>query len=85
MDHRTALEKDLHTLLKELLDTFAVGRHLKTNREDYVKMMGDVKNAKIHLDNKMLGCQSGSHAGECLCDRGIQKTKEAYRRERKVA
>lgn len=63
-DFRTDLEKELHALVRELSEALGAP---KLGRERFRDLMGNIRNARVHLDNKELGCASGQHAGPCKC------------------
>lgn len=90
LDHRNELEKELQATIAGVLFYF---EGPKIGRLAFTEMMGRLQKAKVHLENKRLGCVSGLHSCECLCDQGIFKCVENIRfpkrlhqkKERKLA
>lgn len=63
-DLRTEMEKELHGLILEVMDFLAKP---KLGRERFRDVMGQLRNAKVKLENRAFGCSTGKHEGECKC------------------
>ena len=68
MDYRTELEKQCHETMTQLI---AFYDHPKIWRSEWVKLLGRIRDMNVALENKRLGCKSGRHRNECLCQHGI--------------
>jgi hypothetical protein len=70
-DLRTDLEKEIHETIQVVLDYFTQGKIWKLQ---FREIMGKLRDVNVHLENKRLGCISGKHLAQCLCDHGVNLT-----------
>lgn len=56
MDKRTAIEKQMHELVNELMDLLIGG---KIRRPDYTYIMGRLRTLKSYFENKQFGSETG--------------------------
>lgn len=61
-DLRTAFEQDLTNFILDL-GYFLDKRSITTG--DYMTIRGKIRDIKVYLDNKLLGCPNGKHSGDC--------------------
>ena len=80
-----ALELEAFDALCAVREAFAPGRKLARWRFAWV--MGQVRTAIVHLENKRFGCRSGLHASACTClpDKPGVNADNPYRKRKKEA
>ncbi len=67
MNKLTRIEQECKNVLLQVRDRLSPAFHTKSPRRDFQELMGQIRNAIIHLTNKEFGCLSGYHADHCLC------------------
>lgn len=82
MDYRTATEKTIHTLIKDVMESFNIH---KLGRVDFQTMMGKLRDIQKMLEYKEFGCPMGVHSSECLCSHNVIHTTQYMKYKRKVA
>jgi hypothetical protein len=63
IDKRTEAEIKMFDLVEKLQDFFS----RKVGRPEFQEMLGELRDIKVLLINKQLGCWSGRHASDCIC------------------
>ncbi len=69
MDNLTLIEQECEDILLRVRDLLGVVIFAKSRRREFIDLMGDIREAIDHLNNKKFGCASGYHAGDCLCQK----------------
>lgn len=68
MDCRNDCEKKLHDMVMDALHFMEKPR---AGRIQFLTLMGEIRDAKVMLDNKQFGCFSGLHRSACECPRKV--------------
>lgn len=62
-DMRTNFEKELSEFIGEI-NYYFDKRHVTL--KDFQKLRGQIRDIKLYLDNKWMGCKNGQHKGDCF-------------------
>ena len=69
MDRLNPIERECQDALMSIRDIWTVTPHRASIRS-FMEVMGKVRLALLHLENKEFGCATGKHSGPCICRDG---------------
>lgn len=65
MNKLNSIEQECRDIFEEIMDLMAPGKRLRYH--DHMELLGRIKAAYYHLENKEYGCVTGRHSGRCHC------------------
>ncbi len=69
MNKLNLIEQECEDVLLEVRDWLAVAIFTKSRRQEFIDLMGSIREALDHLNNKKFGCSTGIHSGDCFCEK----------------